>query len=96
MDNKQSSRQRWSARKPELEGKSESEEKFIPLSKKLKIKSRTVVLNFLMLQPFNAVSHAMVIPNHKLFSLLLYNCNCAAIMNCNVDICVFNGLRRTL
>lgn len=39
-----------------------------------------------MLQPFNMVLHAVVIPNHKIISLLLHNCNLATIMNHNTNI----------
>jgi hypothetical protein len=42
--------------------------------------------NFLMLQPFNAVSHVVVIPNHKMTSLPLHNSKFVTIINCNVNI----------
>jgi hypothetical protein len=45
-----------------------------------------VVLNLLMLGPFNTVPHVVVTPTRKLFSLAFYNCNFATIMNCNVNI----------
>ena len=41
---------------------------------------------FLVLQPFNTVSHVVVTPNHNIISLLLYNCNFATIVNYNVNI----------
>jgi hypothetical protein len=37
-----------------------------------------------MLQPFNTVLH-VVIPNHKLFSLLLHSCNFATVVSHNVN-----------
>jgi hypothetical protein len=40
-----------------------------------------------MLQPFNAVPHVVVTPNHNIISLLLHNCDFATFINCNVLIC---------
>lgn len=40
-----------------------------------------------MLQPFNAFSHVVVTPNHKIISLLPPNCKVATVVNCNVNIC---------
>jgi hypothetical protein len=37
------------------------------------------------LWPFNKVSHVIVTPDIKLFSLLLHNCNFAIVMNCNIN-----------
>ena len=44
------------------------------------------VSTFLILQLLNTVSHVVVNPNHKIISLLLHNCNFAAIINNNVTI----------
>ena len=41
---------------------------------------------FPMLWPFNTIPHVVVTPNNKIILLLLYNCNFASIMNCNVNI----------
>jgi hypothetical protein len=40
-----------------------------------------------MLGPFRTVPHAVVTPNHKLFSLPLRNCHFVTIMGCGVNIC---------
>ena len=37
----------------------------------------------------NTVSHAVVTPNHRLFLLLLPNCNFATAMNHSVNLCAF-------
>jgi hypothetical protein len=47
---------------------------------------------FLMLRPFDTVPHAVVTPNHKIISLKLHNCNFAAVMNQNVNICFLTVL----
>lgn len=41
---------------------------------------------FLILRPFNTVPHVVVTANRKIISLLLYNCNFASVLNCNVNI----------
>ena len=47
----------------------------------------TTVLNLLMLRPFNTVPHGVVTPpHHNIIFLILYNCNVAGVMNCNVNI----------
>jgi hypothetical protein len=43
------------------------------------------VLTFQMLWPFNTVPHVMVTPKHKVTSLLLHNCNFAAVMSRKVN-----------
>ena len=43
----------------------------------------------LTLRPFNIVLHVVVTSNHKIISLLLPNYNFAAVVNHNVNICVF-------
>lgn len=40
----------------------------------------------LMLVPFNTGPHVVVIPNHKVISLLLHNCNFATVMNQDIDL----------
>jgi hypothetical protein len=52
------------------------------------------ISTFLMLQPFNTVSYVVTPPNHKLFSLLLCNCNFYTIINHNVNISVVSGLKQ--
>ena len=42
-----------------------------------------------MLWPFNTAPCAVVTPTIKLFSFLLYNCDFATVMDCNINICVF-------
>lgn len=42
---------------------------------------------FIMLCHLNTVLHAVVTPTTKLLSLQLCNCNFAAVLNCNVNIC---------
>ena len=44
---------------------------------------------FLILQAFNTVPHGMK-SNHKLFSLLLHNCNFATVMRHDENIYVFS------
>jgi hypothetical protein len=39
-----------------------------------------------MTQPLNTVPHVVITPNHKVISLLLYNCNFATLVNCNINI----------
>lgn len=34
-----------------------------------------------MLRPFNTFSHVLMMPSHKIISLLLYNCNFATVIN---------------
>lgn len=50
---------------------------------------------FLLLWPFNEVPHIWWQPFLKLFSLLLSNCDFTTVMNFNVNICIFDGLRWT-
>lgn len=37
----------------------------------------------------NTVPHVMVIPNYKIFSLVLHNCKFATVRNSDVNFCVF-------
>jgi hypothetical protein len=39
-----------------------------------------------MLLPFNTVSHVVVMPNHRIILLLLYNCNFDPVTNHSVNI----------
>jgi hypothetical protein len=43
-------------------------------------------LTFLMLGPFNTFPHVVIVPNHKIISLLPHKCTFATVMNCNVNI----------
>jgi hypothetical protein len=49
-------------------------------------KSDPGVLNRPNARSFNTVPHVVVTPSHKITSLLLHNCNCATVMDQNVDI----------
>lgn len=40
-----------------------------------------------MLQPCNTGPHVVMTLNHKIFLLLLYDCNFSIVMNSNVSIC---------
>lgn len=44
------------------------------------------ISTFLMLQPFNSISHSVVVPNHKIISLLLHNFKFSIIMNHNINV----------
>lgn len=41
----------------------------------------------------NTVPHGVVTPDHKIISLLLYNCNFATVMNHNINISDMQGIR---
>lgn len=47
---------------------------------------------FLTLQPLNTVPHVVGTSNHTLISLLLHNYSYATVMNCNINIYVFQFL----
>lgn len=47
---------------------------------------------FLILSPFNTVPHGVVTPDHKIISLLLYNCKFATVMNHNINISDMQGI----
>lgn len=46
-----------------------------------------------MLWPFTTVPRVVVIPSHKIVSLLLHSCDCAAVTHCNVKTVFSSGLR---
>lgn len=47
---------------------------------------RTTKWTFLQLRSFNAVSHVVVTPNHKVIQLLHHNCNLINVMNHNAKL----------
>jgi hypothetical protein len=44
-----------------------------------------VVLHLPSAVTFDTVPHVVLTPSHRISSLLLHNCNVAAVMNCNVN-----------
>lgn len=48
-----------------------------------------VVLNLLMLQPFNRVPHVVTSPPVKLFWLLRHGCSFAPVVNRHVKLCLW-------
>jgi hypothetical protein len=48
---------------------------------------------FLMLGPFNTVPHVVVAPDHKIFPLLLHNCNFDRYESCKYLICRISDMQ---